>query len=185
IRLRPGGEFERLAQEPENLGIIKASARSRYFASRAWQFLSRYPSEAARLYLRKAEDLVAGREIPRNQDQYVYRRFSSLFAILLWRLGVSFPFGVVAPLALASCFMRPRGSTAGGADATGREGRRDGRVLLLLFAGGYAISILAFFPTDRYRLPLVPVAALGAGRLLSGVGKAWKNPRVLAALAGG
>ncbi|HKB08534.1 MAG TPA: tetratricopeptide repeat protein [Candidatus Polarisedimenticolia bacterium] len=185
IRLRPGGEFERLAQEPENLGIVKASARSRYFAARAWQFLSLYPREAARLYLTKTRDLVAGREIPRNQDPYVYRRYSTLFAILLWRLGVSFPFGVVAPLALASCFMRIGESRGGETEATRRNARWDGGILLLLFAGSYALSILAFFPTDRYRLPLVPIAALLAGRLLADIGTALKSPRVLAALAFG
>src|SRR5262245_32203737 len=105
--------------------------------------------------------------------------------MLLWRLGVSFPFGVVAPLALASCFMASSGSRDGETEATGRNDRRDGGMLLLLFAGSYALSVLAFFPTDRYRLPLVPIAALGAGRLVADIGTALKSPRVLAALAFG
>ena len=176
IRLRPGGEFERLAQEPENLGIVKASARSRYFAGRAWQFLREYPAEAFRLYARKARDLVAGREIPRNQDPYVYRRESSLFSLLLWRSFVSFPFGLVAPLALAALVAGSRGSS---------DDRRSGVRLLLLYAASYALSILLFFPTDRYRLSLVPVMALLSGNLLAAVPASLRRPGVIAALLGG
>jgi tetratricopeptide (TPR) repeat protein len=176
IRLRPGGEFERLAQEPENLGIVAASDRSRYFAARAWRFLSDDPGEALRLYVRKSRDLVAGREIPRNQDPYVYRRASSLLSVLLWRFGLSFPFGVVAPLALAGLVVGPRGA-AGPSDD-----RRSGLRLLLLYAASYAFSVLVFFPTDRYRLPLVPVIALLSGNLLAAMPACLRRPRVIAAL---
>ena len=130
IRLRPGGEFERLAQEPENVGIVSARSRSRYFTGRALEFLRENPGQALRLYARKTRDLVAGREIPRNQDQYGYRNVSTLLALLLWRFGVSFPFGVVAPFALAGAFVRPRGSET--APAPDRE--RGGSALLLIYA---------------------------------------------------
>lgn len=175
IRIRPGGEFERLAQEPENLGITSARGRSRYFAERAWRFLAGYPKQALRLYGRKLLDLVAGREIPRNQDQYVYRDTSSLFSVLLWRFGLSFPFGVVAPLALAGLCLSDRRD----------PDRRSGTRLLLITAAAYAASILVFFPTDRYRLPLVPILALFAGNGMSAPRAAWRKPLTLAALAAG
>jgi tetratricopeptide (TPR) repeat protein len=174
IRIRPGGEFERLAQEPENLGIRSASARSRYFARRALEFLRGYPGAALRLYARKAVDLIAGREIPRNQDMYVLRAYSSLLALLLWRWGVSCPFGLIAPLALAGALL-PRGPPGG----------REGRALLVQYAAAYAVSIVLFFPTDRYRLPLVPVAALFAGRLLAAGWRVVGRPRVVASLCAG
>jgi tetratricopeptide (TPR) repeat protein len=177
IRIRPGGEFERLAQEPENLGIVGQGARSRYFAARAVRFIIDYPNQALRLYLRKALDLIAGREIPRNQDQYEYRAYSSLLAILLWRHGIAFPFGVVAPLALAGMLVRSGPATPGPAGS--------GRALLLSYAGAYALSILLFFPTDRYRLPLVPVLALFAGNLLGSMREIWKRSTIAAALMSG
>ncbi|HEU4401955.1 MAG TPA: tetratricopeptide repeat protein [Candidatus Polarisedimenticolia bacterium] len=191
IRIRPGGEFERLAQEPENLGITGAAARSRYFTRRALQFLAGYPGEALRLYLRKGIDLVAGREIPRNQDAYGYRSYSSLLALLLWRFGISFPFGLVAPLALAGALLprRPSAEAAAGdaidLDESSSESLGAGRRLLWLYAGMYAVSILIFFPTDRYRLPLVPVAALFAGRLIAASAAAWRCRRVVLALLAG
>ena len=174
IRIRPGGEFERLAQEPENLGIVGAAGRSRYFAARALRFLTEYPGQALRLYARKALALLAGREIPRNEDAYAYRRHSSLLALLLWRFGIAFPFGLLAPLALAGAIAVPA-----------PEETRPGRRLLLMYAGAYALSILLFFPTDRYRLPLVPILALFAGWLLASTGGVWKRPAVAAAVGCG
>src|SRR5262249_19765943 len=60
--------------------------------------------------------------------------------------------------------------------------RRAGLRLLLFYAAFYALSVVVFFPTDRYRLPLVPVAALLAGRFLADGWDALRRPRVLAAL---
>jgi tetratricopeptide (TPR) repeat protein len=91
----------------------------------------------------------------------------------------------VAPLALASFFIRQHQSAPGGAQAPAPDRRRDGLVLLCLFAAAYAVSILVFFPTDRYRLPLVPVATLCAGRLLADIRMQLKRPRVIAALVCG
>src|SRR5262249_8524309 len=86
IRIRPGGEFERLAQEPANLGVVGAAAQSRWFAARALAYLRADPAGAARLYARKARDLVAGREIPRNDSLDEYRRVSWILRALVWRL---------------------------------------------------------------------------------------------------
>jgi Flp pilus assembly protein TadD/4-amino-4-deoxy-L-arabinose transferase-like glycosyltransferase len=191
VRIRPGGEFERLAQQPENVGILTASGKSRYFSGRAVRFLAGEPIAAARLYGRKALDLIAGREIPRNEDIYGYARHAPLLRALVWRAGVAFPFGVVAPLALAGALLPARRQA--GADQRRKratqpdpaDAPRSGRQLLLLCALGYAASVLLFFPTDRYRLPLVPIATLFAGNLLAAGVAAWKRPTVAAALVGG
>jgi tetratricopeptide (TPR) repeat protein len=139
-------------------------------------FWTEYPGPAARLFLRKARDLVAGREIPRNENLYEYRSASPVLAALVWRAGVSFPFGVAAPLALAgACLALSR---------RGPPAPRKSALLLALTALSYAVSVLIFFPTDRYRLPLVPIAVLFAGRLLAEV-RALRRPLVAAALLGG
>jgi tetratricopeptide (TPR) repeat protein len=158
IRNRPGGDFERLAQEPENLGVVGAAAKSHWFVARALDFWTGYPAAALRLTFRKGLDLVAGREIPRNDALDVYRRASPLLAALIARPGIAVPFGVVAPLALAGALLAWR---------TTAPGRRSSLVLLLGTAAIYGVAIVVFFPTDRYRLPLVPIAAMFAGRLLA------------------
>jgi len=183
IRIRPGGEFQRLAQEPENAGVVGAAAQSRWFTARAMQFLIGYPGSAVRLYLRKALDLAAGREIPRNENMYEYRRHSWLLSALLWRRLLSFPFGLLAPLALAGV-VATAGEARSEAGATPSEERRAGRALLLLFAGSYAASLLLFFPTDRYRLPIVPVLAVFAGVLLATPARSLRRAPVWALLAG-
>jgi tetratricopeptide (TPR) repeat protein len=187
IRIRPGGEFERLAQEPGNLGIVSAAARSRYFAGRALGFIRDHPGQALRLYARKGLDLIAGREIPRNQDQYGYRQYSSLLSTLLWRGLISFPFGLLAPLALAGALaIRPGPGTGHEVTAAGAPpSPRSGRALLLMVAAAYAVSVLAFFPTDRYRLPLIPVLALFAGSLVASPRAVWRRPAVLGVLVAG
>ena len=182
IRIRPGGEFERLAQEPENLGITRESDKSWYFAERALRFIRQYPGPALRLTLRKTLDLVAGREIPRNEDAYARRRDSSLLSLLLWRFGISFPFGAVAPLAFAGALIPSGRGSGAAAEAGAAERRRAGRALLLLYAAAYGASIVIFFPTDRYRLPLVPVAALFAGRVLGSPVAGLKRAVVVATL---
>jgi tetratricopeptide (TPR) repeat protein len=158
IRIRPGGDFERLVQEPENLGIVGAAAKSRWFVARGLEFWTGYPASAARLTLRKVLDLAAGREIPRNDTLEVYRRASPLLRLLVSRPGIAVPFGLIAPLALAGAFLAWR---------TAPPERRSSLVLLIGTAVLYGVSIVLFFPTDRYRLPLVPIAAVFAGRLLS------------------
>lgn len=184
IRIRPGGEFQRLAQEPENAGVVGAAAQSRWFTARALEFLTGYPGSAVRLYLGKALDLVAGREIPRNENMYEYRRHSWLLSALLWRKLLSFPFGLLAPLALAGWVVTAGESRVEG-DAAGFEERRSGRALLLLFAVSYAASVLLFFPTDRYRLPIVPVLALFAGAILARPMHSLRRAPVAVALLAG
>lgn len=179
IRIRPGGEFERLAQQPENLGVVGAAARSRFFTRRAVDFITGYPAAALRLYARKLRDLFAGREIPRNQDSYIYRNYSSLLSVLQWRFGLSFPFGIIAPLALGGVLLGPA------TNVRSAGSRPAGSTLLLWYAVAYGLSILLFFPTGRYRLPLIPVVALFAGRLLGASWSRWRSPRIVAGLLAG
>jgi len=186
VRARPGGEFERIAQEPGDQGIVGAAAQSRWFSARAGDFLRAYPGPALRLYLRKILDLVAGREIPRNENMYDYRAASPLLAALLWRAGVAVPFGLFAPLALAGLVAGWRVRKPSGAmPAPGEAAARSGTALLLLYAGFYAMSVVLFFPTDRYRLPLVPIVAVLAGRAISAGVAAWRRPALGAAFVAG
>jgi tetratricopeptide (TPR) repeat protein len=193
VRIRPGGEFTRLEEQPENLGILGEAARSRWFTARAVDFLVHYPGSALRLYARKARDLVAGREIPRNENIYDYRRTSILLRALVWRFGPACPFGLVAPLAAAgvAVIFRRRPAAPGAAaapDAAARDpedpGRaRSGAILLLLYAAAYSVSILLFFPTDRYRLAIVPVLAVFAGACLGAPVAAWRKRAVVVTAA--
>ena len=83
-----------------------------------------------------------GDEIGRNQDIYFWRNYSTVLAATLWKGGIAFPFGIIAPLALLGLLL---------------SGRRQEFVLFAVFVGVYCLSVVAFFPTARYRAPLLPL----------------------------
>ncbi len=153
VTIRPGREWVDLVNRPEReAGITGKSAGSRYFFSQSWSFVSSDPVGYFGLLLHKARLFWRGDEILRNLDPYYARTHSSLLRGLLWKYGLAFPFGVIAPLALLGlgvCLMGPLRRSPAGA-------------LVLLFTATYAFSVILFFVTGRYRLPVVPFLLLFA-----------------------
>jgi len=164
--IRPGREWTELVETPEReAGIDLPSAKSRYFLARAWDYIAAQPLNYLGLLAHKAYLFARGDEIPRNLDPYFARNNSQLLSLLLWKYGLAFPFGLVGPLALIGLytFYRIPQSRA-------PEGR-----LLLLFLACYALSVILFFVTSRYRLPTTPVLLLLAG---CGARALWQLPRL-------
>jgi tetratricopeptide (TPR) repeat protein len=93
-----------------------------------------------------------GDEIGRNQELYFARQYSSLLQVLLWKYGIAFPFGLLAPLALTGFALGWRRGTL----------RRPESLLLGLFTATYMLSVVAFFISARYRLPVIPPLLLFA-----------------------
>ncbi len=168
--IRPGRAWAELVAMPERrAGIEQPSAKSRYFFAQSWQYITSAPLDFTGLLAYKGYLFLRGDEIPRNRDLYFARNDSSLLSVLLWKKGLAFPFGLVAPLALLGLFAFLRTS----ASAAGR--------LLALFVACYALSVVLFFVTGRYRLPAVPVLLLFAAY---GAHALWQRPwPALAAVA--
>ena len=161
-RIRPGRAWAELVEMPERrAGIEQPSAKSRYFFAQSWQYITAEPLDFLGLLAYKGYLFLRGDEIPRNRDLYFARNDSALLSILLWKKGLAFPFGLVAPLALVGLF--------GVVRSPAPEGR-----LLALFVACYALSVVLFFVTGRYRLPAVPVLLLFAA---CGVRVLWHRPR--------
>ena len=208
-RIRPGRDWVELVEMPERrAGIEQPSAKSRYFFGQSWQYITSEPLDFLGLLAYKGYLFLRGDEIPRNRDLYFARNDSALLSVLLWKKGLAFPFGLVAPLALLGLFAVLRSSeklsenplwvalsripsfprkreSSGGRDGTQHfqtasepvEGR-----LLALFVACYALSVVLFFVTGRYRLPTVPVLLLFAA---CGVRVLWQRPwPALAAVVG-
>ena len=153
VSIQPGPEWRKLVARPKSEAFIDSpSQKSRFFFARAWEFIRAHPLDYGRLLLYKIYLFWHGNEIGRNQDLYYARHFSSLLSLLLWKSSIAFPFGVLAPLALL------------GIGLLWRVGphRKSGSALLLLFLFSYALSVVLFFVTARYRLPVVPVLLLFA-----------------------
>jgi tetratricopeptide (TPR) repeat protein len=178
VNIRPGKDWLQLVEMPERqAGIERPSAKSRFFFARAWDFAATDPLGYMQLQLYKLYLFWHGDEIKRNIDPYFARRDSGLLSALLWKKGMAFPFGLVAPLALCGLLLFAR--TPMGRTEQGR--------LLLLFTLTYMTSVVLFFVTSRYRLPVVPLfllyASFGVYSLWGAYRKALLALPVLALIA--
>lgn len=126
---------------------LKASEVSAYWWKRTWNDISAYPSSWIGLFMKKIHFLLAGYELSDTEDIYYQRRDSWLLSALLWDRVIAFPFGLLLPLALLGLAL---------SDGWKRQSH------LILFQISYAISIVLFLVTSRYRLPLIPVFCLWA-----------------------
>ncbi len=142
VKIRPGWEWDDLVAEPVKAGIEDRSARSAWFWKRALEYMRAEPLDHAALQARKSLRLLNGHEEGRNQGIYYWRHYSGVLAATLWKRVVAFPFGVVAPLAVLGLVLAIHGR---GLDPAA------------LFVLAYAAGIIAFFPTARYRAPMLPV----------------------------
>ncbi len=150
IATRPGPTWERLVSMPLLAGAAPGAPASRYFLGKTWDYVRDQPGDFAHGLLRKARLFFNAREVPRNVDIYVFRRYSHILGVLTWRWGsFGFPFGLVAPLAALGLIVGCR---------------RGGQACLLLgFVAAYSGSVIAFFVASRYRLPILPALSIFAG----------------------
>jgi tetratricopeptide (TPR) repeat protein len=127
-------------QAGKELGPYEASS---YWLARGMAFLAENPLDALKLYLRKTFLFLRNEEVSLNIDYTQSKELIPLFKIPF------FTYGILSPLCLLGLFIALR--------------RRDEKsVLLVLYYGACAASIILFFISDRYRLPSVPFAALFA-----------------------
>jgi len=132
----------RAAAEKEAGRTLTAGEESSFWSRKAWQFIAENPGKFLGLTFKKLVYLCVGFENSDNQDIYFSRQYSSLYAALLWKKIIYFPYGLLFPLALAGMFAGWR--------------MRKELSLLYLFTVGYIPTIILFLVTARHRLPLVP-----------------------------
>jgi len=128
---------------------LKPSEASRFWFGRAKVFFLKQPGNAARNFLRKTGLLLGHYEIPNHFNIYFFRDY--LAPLLKWPLVW---YTIALPLAVVGLVFASRRS---------RATRR-----AALCALGVGVSVVLFFVTGRYRLPiliwLLPFA--GAGLLM-------------------
>ena len=160
LQVRPGWEWDDIVHMPDRAGIGPPSLKSRYFFARSWDYIAAQPLDYLVLLVRKTGALWHGDESGRNQAIYYWRNYSSILAATLWKWGLAFPFGLVAPLALLGLLLALR---------------RQGLSLPVLFVASYSLTIIAFFPTARYRLPLLPLLLLFAALAVQWIYRQWSQ----------
>ncbi len=126
---------------------LKSSQVSTYWWNRSLEEIRQDPPGWLNLMLRKIRYLFSGYELSDTEDIYYQRRFSPLFALLMWDGVIDFPFGILLPFALLGL-------------ALSENRKQQGHLILFQFS--YAVGLILFIITSRYRLPLVPVLAIWA-----------------------
>ncbi len=120
---------------------LKPSEVSDYHYKLAWDFIRKHPVQALRLNLLKLRLFWSKWEIANNKNLYFWTpRFAPMVNWLPLSFGVVGPLGIVG---LALCWRR-----------------RLELFPLWGFVLVYMVSIVMFFCTARYRLPVVPVLIL-------------------------
>jgi len=146
-------DTQRIAEEDAG-HALRASEVSDYWYRRGLAFLVSEPAQAARLYAKKAA-LLLGNAEPSNEGQLYFRRGHSN-VLSAMRANFAFILALCAVGCVEMLRRRPKVVT-------------DDRILPLVLAATYAVGILLFFVTSRYRLPvalfLIPVSAAGCAAL--------------------
>ncbi len=147
LAIRPGMEWDRLLRRPYDTGIRTPAQADRWFIQQVTDYLRTRPGQFLANLAWKIRLVWHGTEWPRNLSLYDYRPHAPLLKPLVWTWhGFGFPFGILAPCALAGLFIAWRNRTPG-----------TGTLAAFLLTGTLAIAL--FIPADRYRLPLVPLVS--------------------------
>lgn len=147
------GSYEdaiRIAEK--NLGrTLKPSEVSGYWYKQGLKSATSRPFSFLKLMLKKFALFWNGNELSNNKDFYFFARSAPLLKFLIFRWGIYFPFGLIIPLSLVGIILfhskklyRPA-----------RE--REDIYLLEIFLFAYMLSVILFFVTARYRVPVLPV----------------------------
>jgi tetratricopeptide (TPR) repeat protein len=127
---------------------LKSSEVSNYWLREGLSFLREDPGAFTKLFARKVWLFFNGREFSNNKDIYFFSRYSSLIRHLLFKHLVYFPFGIVSSLSIV------------GLALFAVRWRR--LFLLYAFILSYTFSVVLFFVTSRYRMPVVAILLLFA-----------------------
>ncbi|MCD6098700.1 tetratricopeptide repeat protein [bacterium] len=137
---------------------LSPSDVSEFFYKKGICFITNHPKEATLLFLRKIYLWLNRYEVSNNQNIYFHRRYFCILYLL------PFAFTIVGTFGL---FGMSRGARKNSTTS-----------LLTIYFITYSISIILFFVTARFRLPVLPVLIIftpfGLTRILSDI----KNRRI-------
>jgi len=150
----------RVAEADKGRSPLKSSEVSRYWSSRAWRFIGQNPYDFIKLLLKKLYFFWGRTEIAQIYSMSLMKKF---MPILKWPLPCFYLIGPLSLIGMGICFFKPD--------------RR--KILLVLFAHIYVITLLPFFMTARYRVPIIPLLCILASLAIVQFGKSviqtrWK-----------
>jgi len=121
--------------EQESGKILTPSQASRYWLFKGLKFIKDNPQGAFFLYIKKCALFWRKEEIPLNIDYTLSKAFVPIFQLPF------ISFGIIAPFAILGIILSIK---------------RKNTLLLNLFICADIMSVVIFFISERYRLPMVP-----------------------------
>ena len=121
---------------------LKPSEISDFWFKQGLDFIQTHPLRYLGLLGKKLYYFWNSYEIESNKNIYFFSRWSSLLRSLLWDHLLRFPFGIICPLAVLGIILNAK--------------RWKKYFLLYAFVFSYTLSVILFFVTSRFRLPVVP-----------------------------
>ncbi|MHC4476902.1 MAG: tetratricopeptide repeat protein [Planctomycetota bacterium] len=152
VALRPGQQWLEVVSLPLKHGLTTPADKGRFFSARTLDYIRQKPIAFLKGLTNKCAQLTSSREPPGHIDLYLFRRWSPLLGLLVWKIdGFGFPFGVLLPLAFLGLLLHWRKVP----------------LPVVLFLVLYPASVILTHVEARYRMPLiVPMCILaGAGAL--------------------
>jgi tetratricopeptide (TPR) repeat protein len=148
VSMRPGLDWDDFVNKHVRAGRRVGPEMSGYFFEQSLKYIRENPAEYLRLSAYKTYLFLRGDEVMRNQEIYAFREYSPVLRVLMWKVGIpggpglAVPFGLLLPLAWPGFLLA-------------FKLRRGNAILLAAYAAAYSLSVIAFFVTARYRLPVV------------------------------
>ncbi|MHC4335194.1 MAG: tetratricopeptide repeat protein, partial [Planctomycetota bacterium] len=166
---RPGEPWKELVELPLRNGYKAPDERQRFFYGRTWQYLREQPGDFLKGLARKTVELAGSREMPGHIDPYLFRKWSPMLKVLMWKVGgFGFPFGILLPLSLLGLFSYWRKVP----------------VPVWLFLVLYPASVILTHVEARYRIPIIlPMCVLAGAGVVKTIewGRLRRWPKVIGA----
>jgi tetratricopeptide (TPR) repeat protein len=122
---------------------LKPSEVSKFWYGLGMKSVKDHPFDFLSLMVKKLALFWNGNELSNNKDIYFFARKAGILKGLIWKFVIFFPFGIMCPLALLGMILSYK--------------QFKNTLVLLLFVFVYMLSIILFFVTTRYRVPVLPI----------------------------
>jgi tetratricopeptide (TPR) repeat protein len=140
---------------------LKPSEISNFWFKQGFDFIKTYPLKYLQLLGKKFYFFWNSYEIESNKNLYFFSRWSSLLRLLLWDYLLRFPFGLICPLAIWGMIL------------SAKSWKR--YFLIYAFIFSYMFSVILFFVTSRFRLPVIPFLIMFASFSIYWLAEKIKN----------
>lgn len=148
VAARPGYEWRRIYMMPRSAGVTNAWEESSYYQKLVHDYVKAEPGLFLKGLAAKTVRFFNSRELPRNIDIYLFRKWSPVLSVLVWKAGpFGFPFGLLLPLTVLGLVLHWRRIPPA----------------VWAFVLLYPAVIILYFVSGRYRILLIPALMIPAG----------------------